>query len=193
MIEVNIGACTCPGTPHPDGDVVYLRDKMTLAGGSILSGIVADYIGTPLNVRPPVSTLIADLRVAYVQQGVVGWNLSAEGADLALTPETLREQVIDDYARGILVADRADDLYYAPVLAPLLERVGQLSQPTPTKKRTSATKSSASTAKKSNRSRLRSIPGSSEPPTTLKPSSTTTSQTGSTERTSIELVSASSS
>ena len=188
MIEVNIGACTCPGTPHPDGDVVYLRDKMGLAGGSILTGIVSDFLSLPMEERPSSTTLTADLRVGYVQQGAVGWNLVGEDGDLPFTPENLREQILDDYARGTLVADKADELYYEPVLAPLLARVAQLLQPTPTNPRTSRTRSSRAKG-----SRLRSIPGSGEPPSTSRPSSTTTSLTDYTEKTSIGLASASSS
>lgn len=189
MSEINIGACTCPGTPHPDGDLLEMRDKLGLAGGSVLTSIALDYIQTPMVQRHPVANLIADLRVAYVEQGAIGWNLLGEdGEPLPFTPDNLKAQVLEDYSRGVAAADAGDQMYYGAVLAPLLAEVQKLSQPTPAKPKTSATRSSP---KKT--SRLRSIPGSQTPPTTSKPSLTTTSQTAYIERTSVGLVSASNS
>jgi len=33
LVPVNIGACECPDSPHPEGDVVYLRPRLDLRGG----------------------------------------------------------------------------------------------------------------------------------------------------------------
>ena len=34
LVPVPVGDCRCPGTPHEDGDVVFLYPKLGMEGGS---------------------------------------------------------------------------------------------------------------------------------------------------------------
>ena len=51
VISVNIGPCTCPGEPHPDGDVLELREKLSLAQGLAVRG-PAPVMARPAARRP---------------------------------------------------------------------------------------------------------------------------------------------
>ena len=41
-VAVGVGACQCPGTPHPDGDVVYLRPQLGLAAGIAIQRLIVE-------------------------------------------------------------------------------------------------------------------------------------------------------
>lgn len=137
-VEVNIGACDCPGSPHADGDLVYLAPRLSMAGGMAAQGVIADAMGDTIRLQE----LLADLWVRY---GVIGWNLVDErGEPMPLTPENVAAAL--PYGKGgRLVAERADDLYAEDILAPLVERAGKLSSrgsTTSTPRATSATRRS---------------------------------------------------
>jgi hypothetical protein len=179
MSQVNIGACQCPGTPHPDGDVVELRDKMGYTGGSVLQAEMAEYLSTPIRERGPWTRLNARLKGLYLEEGIEGWNLlDAEGKPIPVSTLTIREQFLDDFTqadRATAIADAADDLYYEAVLAPLVNRLLESSPSTPTNGSTSQTPSTETAPTESP-----STPGSPKRRKPSKRSSTTTSQMGAT-------------
>ena len=175
--SVNLGACICPGTPHADGDVVYLRDKMGYTGGAVLQGEMNEYLSTPREERGSWVKLNARLKALYLEEGIEDWNLvDEEGKDLPVNVGTIRARFLDDFAKSdqvIAIADKADVLYYEAVLAPLVNRLLESSQPTPTNGSTSQTPNTDQKASKSpSTARL------PKPRKRSKPSSTTTSLTG---------------
>lgn len=164
LIPVCVGACLCPGAPHPDGDFVYLRPTLGLAAGIAIQKLVID--ANNAESRMDGADLTGVLAESYLLHGVAEWNL-ANGKAIPVTPDTIREHLLSDFGRAAPVADKADDLYMGAVLAPLLQR---------------ARSSSASTS--SNGSTPVPPAGTPKPRKRSKQSSTTTSQTDDTATTS---------
>ena len=150
----------CPSGQHPDGDSVSLKPKLGLAAG-IEAQQTIHGIGKG-DSHAKVSGILLEL---YLRHGVAEWTLhDDDGKNIEFTPESLQAELLDDFARAEPIADVADSLYYAAVIAPLVAAASKSSQATPPEPSTSQeTGSPASRPKPS------------------KPSSTTTSQTGGTE------------
>jgi hypothetical protein len=162
LVPVNIGACACPGTPHPDGDVLYLKPKLGLAEGMAIKGVASEWLQLEPDERPSQHELTGHLGEVYLEQGVADWNLVGEdGKPLPLTREGLREQVLSDFVRAETAADTADGLYYEPILSPLIQRL---------RASLLAMQTNGSTSARNGRS--------TKPRKRSKQSSTTTSQTG---------------
>ena len=124
-VEVVVGPCECPGTPHPDGDLVYLAPSLSMAGGMAAQGVIAEAAGDVIRLQE----LLANV---WLRHGVVGWNfLDEQGQPVPLTESTLAT-ALPFGKGGRLVAERADDLYAEDILAPLVERVATLSKRGPT-------------------------------------------------------------
>lgn len=153
-VPVRIGDCECPGTPHPDGDFVYLAPVLSAPGGMAAQGAISD-AGTD-GVR-----LQELLWRVYRDHGVIDWNLTDEEGDKVALTAANKEAGLPYAKGGRLVADKADDLYAQDVLAPFVERIERLrrssagstsrpkagsSTPTTTKRRRSPS-STASTAR----------------------------------------------
>src|SRR5688572_8979471 len=113
-IEVRLGACYCPHSPH-ETDLVYLAPTLSMAGGMAAQSAMRDGFSDSLKLQE----LLAEV---WIRHGVVGWNLVDEdGADLPLTPANVAAAL--PYGKGgRMVAERADDLYAEDILAPLVER-----------------------------------------------------------------------
>lgn len=161
---VGIGECQCPGTPHPDGDEVGLRPKLGLAAGVSIQRAVTDFLLT--NDRRREDDMLGLLVEGYVIHGVAEWNLVNEAGAIPVNEATIREQLLDDFARARPVADKADELYKEPILGPLLKAGSNSSRATSTNGSMSVTRGSTTKTRKRS-----------------KPSSTSTSATGSTETT----------
>jgi hypothetical protein len=153
-IAVPLGPCACDGTPHPEGDVVYLRPKLGMARA------MAVIQGATFN---DIKVAEMQLAIGYARFGIADWNLSnGDGKKRELDGDHLQAFAEED-PRALLVAMRGDGLYADEVLRPLAT-LGAVSSPTtPTTAATSATNGT----KRSTRRRPK-------PP---KPSSTTTTQT----------------
>jgi hypothetical protein len=118
-VPVSIGPCECPGTPHGDGDFVYLAPVLSAPGGMAAQGAIAD-AGTD-GVR-----LQELLWRVYRDHSIVGWNLVDDDGDpVPLTAEN-KEQALPYGKGGQIVADKADDLYNEDVLRPFLARIAVL-------------------------------------------------------------------
>lgn len=153
----------CPTGEHPDGDSVSLRPKLGLA-----AGIEAQQTIQKIAQDTPSEEVTGLLLELYLRKGVVEWTLHDESGPIELTPESLRSELLDDFARAEPIADVADSLYYAAVVAPLVAAASKSSQATPPAPTTSAsTDSPASRRKRS------------------KPSSTSATPTAATEPTSV--------
>lgn len=104
--------CACPGTPHEEGDVVYLSPTISLDGGIAAEQDVANSKGdSDLLIRLWVRT--------FLTHEAKGWNLVDENGPVPFDLDTL----FADYALARPAADRAVELYGDTVLAPLLARL----------------------------------------------------------------------
>jgi hypothetical protein len=153
LVRVPIGTCTCPGTPHADGDEVYLRPKLGMARAlAVIRGAAVD----------DVAVAEMQLAIGYTRFGIADWNLSnGDGRTMPIDGDHLAKFAEDD-PRSILVALKGDELYAKEVVVPLVTMAAVSSQTSPATGETSATTGTASSTKRRKRS---------------KRSSTTTTQT----------------
>lgn len=156
--------CPCSGTPHEDGDTVYLLPKLTLAGGvaaeQMLRGAMSE--------GADQSILVGALTEIFVRFGVVDWTfVGADGKAVPCTDEERQRLLLTDYSLARDIGDKADELYSAAVIDPLTRRLSNgLAKPS-TASSTRQKKPSASKRRKPQ-----------------SPSSTSTSLTGATSTTS---------
>lgn len=113
-VPVPVGDCRCPGSPHEDGDVVYLAPFLSMAGGMAAQVAIAE--GATDLIR--LQELLARV---YLTHCVVDWTfVDDEGQRVGLDQI---ERLLPYGKGGRLVADRADDLYAQDVLLPFKQRV----------------------------------------------------------------------
>lgn len=142
-IEVRVRDCTCPGEPHPEGDVVYMRPTLPLAGGleaehdysQALAAVIAEAGPKPIGgwseeVREQMSRDVSErLRrrwlATYVRYGAIGWNFLDDDGDPV--PFDV-DAILDDYGLAQPVAEKGDELYGETVTRPLVARQATLSQ-----------------------------------------------------------------
>jgi len=113
-VPVRFRDCSCPGTPHPDGDVADLRPFLDYSGG-------AEALAAIQSVLFDTDRFAEVLGPVFIRRGVVGWNLlDDEGDPVPVTREALDALRWED---AYELADKADDLYGGQVLAPLVKRM----------------------------------------------------------------------
>lgn len=122
-IAVRVRDCACPDAPHTDGDVVYLRPVLSLAGGLEALTVMRKAVVGP-DGTVDADALAPLLSPLYVRHGAVGWNFVGMDGPLPFDVNVL----LADYSLAYPVAERADDLYSAAVLAPLLARLPKSSR-----------------------------------------------------------------
>src|SRR5688500_7489614 len=94
-VAVPIGPCQCSGTPHEDGDVVELRERLGLAQGVQVQTVIV----AARQQDQPVEVITGLLSEAYIRVGVSGWNLTDEqGKPLPVTRETIEDRLLSDFA-----------------------------------------------------------------------------------------------
>jgi hypothetical protein len=112
-VEVPVGACRCPGTPHEE-DVVYLAPELGFEAGLAVEAAMSS------STDQTEQTLAVAL--ALVRRNVLGWTFVDEEGK----PEPVNNQNIErllPYARGgEAVANKAAGLYLKAVLDPLERR-----------------------------------------------------------------------
>jgi len=156
LVEVPLGTCTCSGTPHEDGDKVYLRPKLGMARA------LAVIRGASFN---DVSLAEMQLAIGYARFGIADWNLTnGDSHKMEVDGDHLQKFAEED-PRAIVVALKGDELYADEVLAPIRMMAANSSPTTPTTDATSATNGTRPSTTRRKPS---------------KPSSTTTTQTGDT-------------
>lgn len=138
-IEVRFSDCHCPGTPHPDGDVAYLRPFLDYAGG-------AEALRAMRSADGDVEKFGELVGPVYIRRGLVGWNRVDEAGDPLPLPTDPATEL--PYEEAYWIADRADDLYGGSVLAPLVKQLEMSSRTGPTASSTSASSRSRSTRRK---------------------------------------------
>lgn len=134
-VPVPLGSCYCPGSPHAEGDVVYLHPELSMAGG-LAAQAIAQATGNDIVA---IQERLADL---WIRHGVADWNLvDGDGDPLPLTPDSIASAL--PYGKGgRLVAERADELYAEDILGPLVERLEAISRPGRSEPSTSPTQTS---------------------------------------------------
>jgi hypothetical protein len=163
-VAVGVGECQCPGAPHPDGDLIYLRPRLGLAAGIAIQRLVVE----ANQDRSDSAEITGRLAEAYLLHGVADWNLVGEGGKaIPVNADSIRLYLLSDFARSAPAADAADDLYMAAVLGPLVNRALASSPTTSTSASTSVTPRGKSKARRPS-----------------KPSSTITTPTDATAATS---------
>lgn len=108
-VAVAVGSCLCPGTPHPDGDTVYLRPELDAAGGlAVISELASE---------ESEGTLVERLGRVYLLVGIVDWTfLDAAGAKVPVSRSVISRL---RWGPGTLaLANAAADLYGSAVLDP---------------------------------------------------------------------------
>ena len=114
-VPVPIGPCDCPGTPHGDGDVVFLTPVLSTIAGQAAQGAIAE--------SADAAKLEELLWRVYRDHCITGWNfLDRDGDPVPLTPQN-KEIGLPFAKGGRLVAEKADDLYAPDVLGPLQARL----------------------------------------------------------------------
>jgi hypothetical protein len=137
-IEVNIGACLCAGTPHPDGDLVFLAPHLSLDGGLAATQTIVAHRDQP-------DELVVLLSHVFLRYGILDWNFTDDdGEPIPVTPTTIAAAL--PFSRGgLLVANRLFDLYMNEVEEdPLPERPARSSKRGRTAASTSANRPSSS-------------------------------------------------
>jgi hypothetical protein len=100
---VRVRDCSCPDTPHEEGDGVYLSDTLSAEGG-----IVAEQ--EMVKARGDADELTRRWLLTFVRYGVTGANYDPFSID----------DLLADWALARPVATRAGELYQASVIAPFL-------------------------------------------------------------------------
>jgi len=158
-------ACPCPGTPHPEGDIVTLRGTLGLAAGTQLQTLIVQANQS----KAETAEVAGALAEAYLRVGIVAWTfVDADGKPVPVSPDTIQSMLLDDFGRAAPVADAADGLYSGTVLGPLVNGAAKSSPTTPTERSTSPRAS-----------------GSQKNPKPSRRSSTSTTQTDVTATTSV--------
>lgn len=117
-IAVRARDCACPGTPHEEGDVVFLLAKLSFVGGLAAQADIVSAAGDH-------AALAQRWLVTYVRHGAVGWNLTDEAGDpVPFDVET----ILADYGFALPVAEKADELYSASIIDPLTARLNDISR-----------------------------------------------------------------
>lgn len=147
-IAVPVGTCLCAGTPHTEGDTVYLRQKLGLAAGIEVQQAALD--ANKAGASPNQITGI--LSESFLAHGIVSWTLVDEdGTPTPVTPETIADRILSDFAIASPLADRADTLYSGPVLDPLLNPAPASSNGSSTARSTSRTQRRGKAVRKPSR------------------------------------------
>ena len=164
-VAVRIGPCACPGEPHPDGEVVNLRERLTLSQGIQLQSAILE--ASKSRLGGPAATGV--LSEQYLLVGVESWNLVGMDGPIPVTPETIAEHLLSDFERGNVASNQADELYAERYILPLVQRATNSSPSTTTDESTSPTSDG----------------GTTEPPTPSEPSWTSHTPTDVIELTSV--------
>lgn len=121
MEPVRFRDCACPGTPHPNGDTVTFKPKLSFDEN--VAAIAAIFGGE----GPSASSKAWGV---YLRAGPIAWNLVDEELEpVPLTREALEALPFEDQFE---IGDLADDVYGETVLAPFLRRMRTSSESGPT-------------------------------------------------------------
>lgn len=110
FVPVDLEGCRCPGSPHSH-DIVYLFPEFPADGG--IAAMNAWQFGAP-----NAETMTGILGRLYVQFGVAKWNFVDEKGDPV--PVNVRNKALLNWDAVRPIAEKADELYGAKLLRPLV-------------------------------------------------------------------------
>lgn len=129
-VRVPVGPCRCKGAPHTE-DAVFLEPTLTNAMG--IAGMAVIREGTS------VAQVEGGLAQVYLTMGIRGWTfVDEERSGVPVTPEAI-ERLLPFADGGLVVSEKADELYSAELMRPLVARQSRPSPPTSTDVLTSPT------------------------------------------------------
>lgn len=145
-IPVKFGECPCPGTPHADGDTIFLRSELDLQGGftftSAFSTNAQDEGGMPIEQA---------LGMAYLVAGITDWTfLDADGARIPASRTNISKLKWTPAVGEI--AQVAGQRYGVAALLPLVAIAQRSSLPGPTRRARSTSATKPSSVKRRRRS-----------------------------------------
>lgn len=134
-------SCPCPGTPHAEGDTIFLRPELDLKGGftftSAFSDNATDESGMPIEQA---------LGMAYLVAGISGWTFTtrnAKGEDIPIPPSRANIMRLRWTPALAEVGEVAAGRYGVTALLPLLAGTNRSSRRSRTVRSTSARKPSS--------------------------------------------------
>jgi hypothetical protein len=112
-VEVDLGPCECPGTPHADGDKAWLRPRLTPEGGYRATSILVTAIDADQTAGA--------LGMTYLVDGLVRWTLlDDEGKPVRTDEAFLHSGALDWDTTLWPIMEQAATLYSDSVMSPLL-------------------------------------------------------------------------
>lgn len=130
--------CPCPGTPHPDGDTVYLKEEpdvpMYVAWNVTFEGVQ----GSSLSISEWHADMQGAFAGVYLRHGIRGWTFVDEKGDAILITPTTVNRLLPFMKGGKAVVDACDALYGTKLMAPLVAALGTNRSPQRPKKKSSA-------------------------------------------------------
>ncbi|MES2155935.1 MAG: hypothetical protein V4510_12445 [bacterium] len=133
--------CLCPPTAagevrHPAGDTVTLRERLGFQAALSVQNaalIALEKGGDDADVS-------AAMTEKYLFVGIESWSVvDAKGKRVEPNRQTITDYLLVNIPAAVIVANEADGLYDDQVSRPLLQRVSNSSQPSPTPASTSPT------------------------------------------------------
>lgn len=156
--------CPCPSKPH-ETDTVSFKDVLPFRDVIAMRHAVSLIKAADNDV--PFAVTSATLTEYYLLLGIQSWTLvDGEGKPIEPLTRSIRAFIEANFDAALTLSDAADDLYLETVMLPLINRGRTSSPSTPMDTSTSPT-----------------TDGLSSPPTPLRPSLTSISQTDDTEPT----------
>ena len=137
-VEVDLGPCECPGTPHQEGDKAWLRPRLTAEGGYRAMHVLMT------SAQNGEEVTAGALGMVFLVDGLVEWTLLDDaGSPIPTDEEMLRSGALDWDTTLAPIAERAAVLYTESVIAPLRRGRSAPSLPGPMEGSTSPTNGSS--------------------------------------------------
>ena len=115
-IEVRIGECECPDTPHAEtGDRAFLRPRLTPEGG-----MAASYVLAQMQKGDGLVDYMRTMGMVLLEDGLIRWDVQDDDGEPAPTDRMSLRSGMYDYDETLKpIVDRCFELYEETVLHPL--------------------------------------------------------------------------
>lgn len=122
-VEVNVGECRCPGTPHAL-DSVWLKPELDVPLAIAANAAIRAIEVNELNAAEANAEVQYALTGVYLRHSIVRWTFVDEKGDVPITASNIA-RLLPWGNGGGEVAEAADALYSEKLFAPLVEAVEQ--------------------------------------------------------------------